>query len=205
VDQPWYRNLFHRRPTPQIESRETKADHGDPDAQFSLGQGLDQGRGNAAEEGQAVAWYRRAASQNHASAQFNLGMMLAAGRGGIRDDVEARQWILRAAQQGHAAAQHNLGARCRRAGFKGCPGDVTEAIIEAYKWFGLAAAQGHNGSAGELENLAVRMTARQVLEGDQRIARFLADSPTPVGAEEARRQPLEREWQVSATRQTPSH
>lgn len=185
VDQPWYRSFFRRRQTRQPETRETRADHGDADAQFSLGQGFDQNGGTTADQGQAVGWYRRAATQNHASAQFNLGRMLADGRGATRDDSEARQWILQAAQQGHAAAQHELGVRHRRAGFEGSAEEAADSNVEAYKWFRLAAAQGHSRSAGELENLTLRLTHQQVLEGNQRAAGFVAHASTPVGARQS--------------------
>ena len=184
MGEPWYRSLFHRRQTRQPQSTRTKADHGDADAQFCLGEGLEQGDGAAANHVEALSWYRRAASQNHASAQFKLGMMLSDGRGASRDDHEAQQWILQAAQQGHAAAQHNLGVRHRRASFNG---RAAESNLEAYKWFWLAAAQGHNGSAGELESLTLRLTREQVLEGDERVARFVAHSAIVGRVEESHR------------------
>jgi TPR repeat protein len=184
VDQPWYRNLFHHRQPQQPATTATKADCGDAEAQFSLGQEFEQAEGIPANHVEAAACYRRAASRNHASAQFNLGIMLSEGRGAARDDDEARHWILQAAQQGHAAAQHNLGVRCRRASFNGCTKDAAESNLEAYMWFWLASAQGYQGSAGELENLTLRMTHEEVLEGEQRVAKFVSRSTPPRRGEE---------------------
>jgi TPR repeat protein len=174
VDQPWYRSIFHRPERQAPESKQTKADHGHAEAQFSLGEGF------AADDAEAVLRYRKAANLNHALAQFTLGMMYADGRGVPRDDVQAGHWILRAAEQGYAAAQHNLGVRHRRASFTGLPKSAMESNLEAYKWFHLAAAQGHKASDGELENITLRMTREQVVEGNQRAARFTVGQSDPA-------------------------
>ena len=188
VDQTWYRNLFRRRQAQPPETIETKADHGDADAQFLLGQRFDQQRGNTADEVQAVTWYRRAAIQQHPPAQFRLGMMLAIGRGAALDDAEARRWIVSAATLGHIDAQFELGVRHRRASFEGTAQHTADSNVEAYRWFRLAAAQGHSSSAAELENLTLRMTREQIVEGDRRADCFALHPPdlvrdsTPRGA-----------------------
>ena len=46
------------------------------------GPGLEQGRGVAKDDKEAVVWYKKAANQGNATAQSNLGVMSAAGRGG---------------------------------------------------------------------------------------------------------------------------
>lgn len=185
VHQPWYRNLFPRRPAHPSATTETRADAGDADAQFSLGQQFDEGQGDAVNNHTAIEWYRKAANQNHARAQFTLGMIYADGRGVARDDVQAMRWILRAAELGFAGAQHTLGVRHRRASFTGLPDNAVESNLEAYKWFHLAAAQGYKGSDAELENITLRLTREQVLEGDQRASRWSdahASACQPAGA-----------------------
>ncbi len=49
------------------------AEQGDADAQCSLGEMYDKGRGVAQDYAEAVKWYRMAAEQGYAWAQRNLG------------------------------------------------------------------------------------------------------------------------------------
>jgi TPR repeat protein len=163
-----------------VESTQSKADHGDAEAQFSLGEGFTNGKGTEADDTEAVLWYRKAADQGHAMAQFSLGMMFADGRGLPRDDAKAALWLCRAARQGHAEAQHSLGLRHRRASFQGLPGDALESNLEAYKWFRLAAAKGYRRSDAELECIALILTREQVREGDQRADRFVITESNPI-------------------------
>ena len=115
---------------------------------------------------QAVAWFRKAAEQGHASAQSNLGAMYATGEGVPKDAVQAVAWYRKAAEQRHASAQSNLGAMYSRG--EGVPKD----LVIAYMWRNLAAAQGEE----------IGKTARDALEG----------SMTPAQIAEA--QKLSREW-----------
>ena len=50
------------------------------------------GQGVAQDDKQAVAWFQKAANQNHVGAQFNLGMMYANGRGVAQDYQQAKIW-----------------------------------------------------------------------------------------------------------------
>jgi hypothetical protein len=172
MHKPWFRRLFCSAQKLQLENTQTEADHGDAEAQFSLGSRFANGDEATLDCAVAARWYLKAADQNHAKAQFNLGMMLAEGRGVPRDDTQAMLWILRAAEQGHAGAQHYLGQRHRRASFKGVPENTLESNLEAYKWFRLAAAQGYEGSDAEFGSIALSMTREQVIEGNQRVAAF---------------------------------
>jgi TPR repeat protein len=56
----------------------------------------------------AVLWYRKAASQGHASAQNNLGYKYQAGQGVDKDDAQAIAWLRKAAEQGSPAAKASL-------------------------------------------------------------------------------------------------
>jgi TPR repeat protein len=182
MDQPWYRKLFRHPGKLQLEDPQSEAEHGDAEAQFSLGFRFANGAGRAPDYAQAAQWYLRAASQNHSLAQFNLAIMLAGGQGVPQDDASALMWMQKAARQGDAGAQHNLGLRHRRASFAGLPQDALESNLEAYKWFRLAAAQGYRDSDTEFAGVAIGMTRDQVIEGDQRAAAFtaLCANPTPA-------------------------
>ena len=170
----WFAKAFRRPPEADLEKLLTDAESGDAQAQYNLGLSFSDGGRNAPDYKQAAAWYLKAANQDHAKAQYILGVMFANGRGVPRDDGKASMWIGRAAQRGYPEAQYTLGLWCRRASFKDSPEGVFESTLEAYKWFRLASAQGCKSSEAEFERLAVRMTLEQVMEGNRRVATFLA-------------------------------
>ncbi len=113
------------------------AEHGDRDAQYSLGKLLETGGGAVARNyEQAAGWYERSAAQGVAHAQNNLGLMLAQGRGVPRDPQRAAELWRAAAEQGHAIAQFNLAL----AYFRG--EGVSEDKSKAETWFRSAAELG---------------------------------------------------------------
>jgi TPR repeat protein len=165
-----------------LESTQSKADHGNAEAQFSLGLKFASGKPAKPDYAKAAHWYLMAANQNHALAQFNLGLMFAGGQGVAKDQDQALMWIQKAARQGDAGAQYHLGMRHRRASFDGPPKDKLESNLEAYKWFRLAAAQGYRASAAAREDLAIEFTRAQVEEGNSRADACLPTPPTPLKA-----------------------
>jgi TPR repeat protein len=175
MDKPWYRRLTPHHPeSDSLPTQTKKAEDGDAEAQFGLGLKFANGEGDVQDYPQAAQWYRKAADQNHALAQFNLGMMYALGQGMVANEGEAVRWIRRAAEQGDAAAQFNLGNRYHRASVSGLEMDAAESRIEAYKWFQLAAAQGYKDSLLTCEPITLRMTHDDVVEGNGRVAAFVA-------------------------------
>ena len=99
---------------------------------------------------QAVAWWRKAGGQGHASAQSALGFMYANGQGVSKDDARAVEWYRKAADQGVMRAQFNLGV------MYGTGQGVPQDYIEAYKWMTLAASL--QESAAARDRLAQLMT-----------------------------------------------
>jgi TPR repeat protein len=178
----WVRQLFKRPPRAGLESTQSKADHGDAEAQFSLGLKFASGGPAWLDYSKAAHWYLMAANQNHALAQFNLGLMFAGGQGVAKDPDQALMWILKAAQQGDAGAQFHLGMKHRRASFDGPPKDKLESNLEAYKWFRLAAAQGYRASAAAREDIAIGFTRAQVDEGNDRAEACLPARQPPLSA-----------------------
>ena len=75
-------------------------------AQFNLGLMYSNGRGVPKDEGEAVAWFRKAANQDNAEAQYNLGVMYGNGNGVPKDEREAVAWYRKAADQGNANGQN---------------------------------------------------------------------------------------------------
>jgi TPR repeat protein len=174
MDKPWFRNLFDRPEIAHPESAQSKADHGDAEAQFRLGLNFANAVGAAQDYSQAAAWYLKAADQSHALAQFNLGVMYARGQGVPQDEIKACGWIRRAAQQGDAGAQYELGIRHQRDSLGEQAEQAQESRVEAYKWLHLAATQGYKGSQTAFECVSLRMTHEEVADGNLRVAKFSA-------------------------------
>ena len=74
-----------------------RAEDGDAEAQFFVGQIHERGLGTAPDPATAVIWYRRAADQGHTPSMVALGHLLETGQGVARDEVEALDWYRRAA------------------------------------------------------------------------------------------------------------
>ena len=74
---------------PDIRS---KAEAGDPAAQYNLGGMYRSGEGVPKDAAEAVKWYRKAADQGHAPAQLHLAHMYAKGEGVPKDEAEAYAW-----------------------------------------------------------------------------------------------------------------
>ena len=106
----------------------------------SLGLRYATGEGVPEDDVEAVAWYRRAADQGHATAQISLGVMYANGFGVQQDYAEAATWYRLVAEQGFAEAQFELGRMYDHGA------GVQQDDAEAVTWYHLAAEQGIAGA-----------------------------------------------------------
>ncbi|MCL4673242.1 MAG: hypothetical protein KJZ64_09975 [Sphingomonadaceae bacterium] len=77
---------------------------------------------------------------------------------------------LAAAAQGDAAAYYDLGVAFST-GSHGAPCD----LVEAHKWFNLAALGGHEEAAWCRADVADEMTAREIAEAQRRARQWLAE------------------------------
>ena len=77
---------------------------------------------------------------------------------------------LAAAGAGQAAACYDLGVAFST-GSNGAPCD----LIEAHKWFNLAAARGHEEAARCRAEIADEMTAREIAEAQRRARQWLSE------------------------------
>jgi uncharacterized protein len=99
------------------------AEHGNPKAQFNLGQIYMKGEVVPQDYGEAMSWFEQAAQQGDPLAQTNLAFMYAHAVGVPRDYVTAYMWWTLAAERGDDAAN---------AGLNGIVGQMTpEEIAEA--------------------------------------------------------------------------
>jgi TPR repeat protein len=113
-----------------------KAQQGEPQAQWQLGDLYALGEGVQFSYAEAAKWYQRGAEQGNPDAEAALGELYQAGRGVGKDLAAASKWFRLAAAQHNLKAQYSLGFMCETG--RGQPLDQAEAA----KWYRLAAEQG---------------------------------------------------------------
>lgn len=118
------------------------AQSGDSAVQFELGNRYLNGTEVTQDNFEALRWFTLAAEQENPNAQYNIAVMYLNGIGVVKDPQQAINWFLRAADNGDAPSQFTLGVAL----FNGQLG-VPQNTAEAYKWFTLAGAAGHQAAA----------------------------------------------------------
>jgi uncharacterized protein len=136
----------------------TLADKGDARAQWYAGTTLLNGEGSAADNKEAINWYRKSAEQKYAPAYNSLGFMYQKGLGLAQDSKQATAYFRMSAEQGNSSGQANLALNL--ADGDGVPQDFNEAM----KWFQLSAKQ-NNGLA--LNGIGVFYEKGQGVKQDQ--------------------------------------
>ncbi|MDT8280079.1 MAG: hypothetical protein RQ806_05985 [Erythrobacter sp.] len=86
-----------------------------------------------------------------------------------RGDAALGRWLA-AAATGQAGACFDLGVAFST-GSSGAPCD----LIEAHKWFNLAAARGHEEAGYCRADISEEMTAREIAEAQRRARQWLAE------------------------------
>lgn len=130
-----HRKATERKSLEEASASRTRAEQGDPKAEFDLGTRYYYGRGVPQDYPEAARWYRKAADQGNAKAQFYLGSMYRDGKGVSQDYSEALRWCRKAAEQGDPKGQAALGY----AYYSG--GGVPQDYAEAARWYRKAAEQ----------------------------------------------------------------
>jgi TPR repeat protein len=133
-----------------IEQVRALADQDLTEAEFLMGTAYAEGLGVELDPVEAVAWYRKAASDGHVLAQHNLGNVHFAGTGVEQSDSLAVAWWLQAAQQGDAIPALRLGMMYEEG--RGVAADLDEAR----RWYQESAARGNAAAAAALDRLATR-------------------------------------------------
>jgi uncharacterized protein len=154
-----------------LQAVRTRAENGDPEAQFELGLAF-ASSGDRFDSSEAARWYLKAAEQSHVRAQYNLGLMYLKGQGVARDKALSRLWMSKAANLGDAGAQYEFGMREHRLSLDESSEFALELKIEAYKWLLLAAAQGYGDSEIGCDFVAMDLTHSGVIEGKRRASAF---------------------------------
>ena len=84
------------------------AELGNEDAQSSLAQMYQYGKGVETNLAKAIEWYTKAAEQGYKNAQYSMGWAYEHGQGVDKNLAEAKKWYQKAADQGHADAKKRL-------------------------------------------------------------------------------------------------
>ena len=120
-------------------------------AAFKIGSLYEKGLGVKKDLDIARRYYTLAAGHGNAAAMYNLAV-LDATPGNSQNFESAAQWFRKAADHGVADSQYNLGVLYLH-GSRG----VEQNLVESYKWFSLAAAQGDHAAAARRDDVATRL------------------------------------------------
>lgn len=124
-----------------INYASTRAQAGNAEAMYVLGQMYYHGAGVVEDKELAAIWYKRAADAGSAPAMFEYAVCCADGDCGVEQDISAAiRYYMEAARRGHAPAQFEMGMR-----YEFGEG-ITENIHEAVQLYSQAAKQGHAGA-----------------------------------------------------------
>ena len=131
------------------------AEKGQAVAQYRLGTLYERGQGVVADPAKASHWYELAANQGNRKAMHNLAVFYASKK----DMANAARWFAKAASLGLSDSQFNLAVLYER-------GDgVPQSLVEAFKWYSIAAA------AGDVESRArVSVLQTQLNDADKATA-----------------------------------
>ncbi|MDA1014067.1 MAG: tetratricopeptide repeat protein [Planctomycetota bacterium] len=170
----------------EFQKTKSKAEAGDVDAQYQLAKLYSSGNGTAKNDVEAVAWFRRVASQNDARGQS--GVMYTNARGVERNYDLAISWFRKAAAQNSAHAKYNLGYMY--AVGKGVPQDQ----VKASAWYLEAANQ---NDAGSQRIMGDRYAAGRGVDKDLVKAYAWTQVVVPRGGGAAKKQLLAIESQMT--------
>lgn len=149
------------------------AESGLPRAQMYLAKLYETGRGVPADSAEARRWTARAADAGDPVALHNLALYYLQGRGGARDDGLAARLLKRAAAAGVADSQFNLGLLYETGS------GVDRNLVEAYKWFQIAANSGDLKARARAVSLEERLSPRELASADRLVGGFRPGEPAP--------------------------
>ena len=92
----------------ELDKLTERAEQGDTEAQYHLGEMFNFGKGVAQDDKEAVKWLRKAAEGGHLDAQLALGLAYEKGLEVAEDKAEAVKWYRKAAEQGDINAKYSL-------------------------------------------------------------------------------------------------
>lgn len=166
----------------QFRELRSEAERGSMHAQYSLSGAYYNGNGVVRNPKEGAKWLEKAAEQGLAVAQCDLGVMYQKGSGVKQDYQSTIKWLRLAAEQGDSLAAHNLGSlhakgfRLKWTSFFDPSAfafmKATQDFVEAYKWFSLAAANGHRQSLKDRAIVKARMSREQISKAEGLVIMF---------------------------------
>lgn len=142
------------------------AEEGNDDAMLELGERLIQGQGTEVNIDEGLRWLQEAADAGNHQAWYDLGFVYSNGLKDSVDIVEAMKYFRKGAELGNADCQTSMGL-IYQAGER-IPGGLAAADpVEAAKWYGLAAEQGHTEA---IQHLAMMNAMGMGIEQDDSAA-----------------------------------
>ena len=118
----------------------------------------------------AYAVWLPLAENGSAAAQFNIGLLYDKGAGREQDLRQAVDWYARSADNGFGRAQFRLG-ELHEAG----EGVAERDLVQARKWFAIAAESRYRGAKKRMKAVAKQMTPREIALGDMWAREFRQD------------------------------
>jgi len=183
--------MLFQSATPQdVTALKARAKSGDTKAQVRLGVAYATGDGVAANEAEAVLWFRKAAGKDDPAGEYSLGEMYLTGRGVEASLLEGVKWMRRSAEHGDPRGQSNLAALYAQG--QGVPKDEQEAARWMHKaadqglaagQFGLGSMYAHGAGVPQNMNEAAKWYRKAAEQGDaaamNNLAFLLATSTDP--------------------------
>lgn len=134
--------------TEKFKESMRRAKQGDAEAQYTVANMYERGKGTDYDPGLAALWYRKAAKQALDKAEYKLGYCYYEGLGVDRDLQQAIVWFEKAAARGYPPAQFHLGVSYAEGARSAADYD------RALKW--LSAAYGNGFTAADSKLAEVR-------------------------------------------------
>ena len=130
-----------------LDDLSSRAEQGDADAQYTLGNNYKTGIGVQRDIFEARRWHLRAAENGHSEAQYEIGYSYEKGRFVSKDLDVSLSWYKKAAAQENARAQFKVGLFYKEGW--AVPKDLDEAL----NWYKKAASKGHALAGMSLDRL----------------------------------------------------
>ncbi|KQQ12989.1 hypothetical protein ASF53_12350 [Methylobacterium sp. Leaf123] len=158
---------------------ERLANAGYAPAQFKVGNAYEKGSGVVRDIEKAKAWYGRAADQGNIRAMHNLAVLHAENpaANGKADFVTAANAFRRAAEHGVRDSQYNLAVLYAR-GL-----GVGQDLVQSYLWFSAAAIQGDQEAGRKRDEVAAKLSPKDLTEAKSLAAGFRAKTVDPAANE----------------------
>src|SRR5579862_5976076 len=123
---------------------------------------------------EAASLFRKAAESGDDRSQRILAGFYHHGIGVRQDDAEALKWFTKAVEQGNLQAQVELADMYQVNG-------PYQSNVNAYMWYSIAAASGHQTARDKLEVLAALLNPEEISEGKQRAVTWQQTAPIARG------------------------